>query len=95
MQDGHAVRQVFDDFNPEVVFHLASQSLVFESYRDPKNTFDTNSGVVVAAKNGTKYHYPWCSGATRMKEENKIYFESVEKAREAGYEPAANCKGLE
>jgi len=50
--------------------------------------------TIVASKNGTKYHYVWCSGASTIKEENKIYFSSVEEAKSAGYTPAANCKGL-
>lgn len=54
----------------------------------------TNSGSVVASKNGTKYHYPWCAGAGQISEKNKIYFDSTEAARAAGYTPAANCKGL-
>lgn len=52
------------------------------------------AGQVVASKNGTKYHYPWCAGAQSIKEENKIYFSSIEEARKAGYTPASNCKGL-
>jgi hypothetical protein len=50
--------------------------------------------LFVASKNGTKYHYPWCSGAATIKEENKIWFSSKEQAEAAGYQPAANCKGL-
>ncbi|MFA5987904.1 MAG: hypothetical protein WC797_04640 [Candidatus Paceibacterota bacterium] len=51
-------------------------------------------GQVVASKSGTKYHAPWCSGAKSIKEENKIYFDTIEAARAARYTPAANCKGL-
>jgi hypothetical protein len=51
-------------------------------------------GNYVASKNGTKYHYVWCSGAATIKEENKIYFSTAEEAQKAGYTPAANCKGL-
>lgn len=51
-------------------------------------------GQVVASKNGTKYHFPWCSGAKSISAANKIYFNSVEEARRAGYTPAANCPGL-
>lgn len=54
-----------------------------------------DSGIVVASKNGTKYHFPWCSGAQRIAEKNLISFNSIEEARDAGYTPAANCKGLE
>lgn len=56
---------------------------------------DTNAtGQYVASKNGSKYHFPWCGGAKQMKEENKIWFDSVEEAKAAGYTPAANCPGL-
>ncbi len=64
---------------------------------ESKNTIDSVGqidGKFVASRNSTKYHLPWCSGALRIKEENKIWFESVEEARAAGYSPAANCPGL-
>jgi hypothetical protein len=65
-----------------------------EDTKGKGSTLNNTSGVVVASKNGAKYHYPWCSGAQSIKEENKIWFSSEEKAREAGYTPASNCKGL-
>lgn len=51
-------------------------------------------GTYVASKNGAKYHFPWCAGAKSISEANKIWFNSVEEARAAGYTPASNCKGL-
>lgn len=54
----------------------------------------SSSGIVIGSKNSNKYHYPWCSGAQRISDANKIYFSSVEEARKSGYIPAANCKGL-
>lgn len=51
-------------------------------------------GKYVASKNGTKYHLPWCSGAQRISEANKIWFETKEEAEGRGYTPAANCKGI-
>lgn len=59
-----------------------------------KNMERAISGGVVASKYGSVYHFPWCSGAERMKTENKIWFESIEKAKEAGLRAAKNCKGL-
>ena len=53
-----------------------------------------SSGQVVASKNGTKYHYPWCAGAKQISDKNKITFNSTEEARAKGYTPASNCKGL-
>lgn len=54
----------------------------------------TSTVQYVASKNGTKYHLPWCSGAQRISEENKVWFTSKEDAEAAGYSPAANCKGI-
>lgn len=54
----------------------------------------TEEGGFVASKNSSKYHFPWCPGALRIKEENKIWFSSREEAEKVGYSPAANCKGL-
>jgi hypothetical protein len=55
----------------------------------------SSSGSVVASKTGTKYYFPWCGSASRIKNENKITFNSANEARIAGYQPAANCKGLQ
>ncbi len=41
------LRDVFEEKRPEVVFHLAAQTLVRKSYDDPKLTFDTNVGGTV------------------------------------------------
>ena len=46
---------------------------------------------VVASSGGTRYHLLTCSGAKSIKEANKIYFDSIEQAKAAGYTPAANC----
>lgn len=51
-------------------------------------------GAYVASKNGSKYYLTTCSSASRIKQENRVYFVSVQDARAAGYEPAANCPGL-
>lgn len=36
------LENVFADFQPEIVFHMAAQSLVRLSYREPRETFETN-----------------------------------------------------
>ena len=38
----NAVFRVMQEFKPEVIFHLAAQPLVRESYQDPFNTYETN-----------------------------------------------------
>jgi hypothetical protein len=52
------------------------------------------AGKYVASKSGTKYYLPSCSGVKRIKEENKVWFASVEDAQAAGLTPASNCPGL-
>lgn len=55
---------------------------------------ESAKGLLVASKSGTKYHFPWCSGASQITEKNKIWFNSYEEAQKAGYTAASNCKGL-
>lgn len=43
----YELRKVFKDFKPEIVFHLAAQSIIRTSYDEPKITFDTNAGGTV------------------------------------------------
>lgn len=59
------------------------------------NTSSQNSQCkYVGSKNSDVYHLPECSGAQRIKEENKRCFSSKEEAEKSGYRPAANCPGI-
>mgnify|MGYP001562658463 CR=1 FL=1 len=49
---------------------------------------------IVGNKDSKIYHYENCSGALKMKAENKIYFASILEAKSAGFRPAGNCQGL-
>jgi CDP-glucose 4,6-dehydratase len=42
VRDGSKLREVIGEFKPEIVFHLAAQPLVRQSYVDPIQTIDTN-----------------------------------------------------
>ena len=82
--------------------HPFAESVAGESAAVAKNAENktasyaapVDGGLLVGSREGTKYHFPWCSSAERIKEENKIWFSSREEAENAGYTPAANCKGL-
>ncbi len=52
------------------------------------------TGTYMASKTGSKYYLPSCGSAKRIKEENRVWFATKQQAETAGYEPAANCKGL-
>lgn len=43
VRNREALAKAIDDFRPDMVFHLAAQSLVRKSYADPAGTFETNA----------------------------------------------------
>jgi hypothetical protein len=73
---------------------LGEESSEQTTLGEVKGATTAASGSVVASKNGTKYHYPWCAGAKQISAANLVTFNSTESARAAGYTPASNCKGL-
>jgi len=65
----------------------------------PLSTSNVDSGIktdkiFVASRNGKKYYYAWCESANVIKEQNRVWFSTQAEAEKAGYQPAANCKGL-
>lgn len=38
----HELSRTLEHFSPDIIFHLAAKALVFDSYRDPSETFSTN-----------------------------------------------------
>lgn len=52
---------------------------------------DKTSKHFVASQHGTKYYRLDCSGVNRINNENKVFFITQKKAREAGYEPSSRC----
>ena len=42
IRDYGKLKAVFDEYQPEIVFHLAAQPIVRDSYKDPKYTYETN-----------------------------------------------------
>lgn len=47
IRDLKKLNKAFDEFQPQIVFHLAAQPIVSVSIDDPKGTFDTNVGGTV------------------------------------------------
>lgn len=57
-------------------------------------TINSSPGGVVASKTGSVYYFPWCTGALKIAEANKMTFASELLAKNAGLRPAGNCKGM-
>lgn len=47
IRDWPHLSRVFEEHQPQIVFHLAAQAIVRESYASPKETYDTNVGGTV------------------------------------------------
>ena len=47
IRDFDKLHSVFHQYSPEIVFHLAAQSLVIDGYNNPKETYDVNIGGTV------------------------------------------------
>ena len=50
-------QKIINEFNPEIVFHLAAQPLVLESYKNPLKTWETNlmgTANILNSLNGLK-----------------------------------------
>jgi len=47
IRDYQKLASVFNEYQPEFVFHLAAQPIVRESYQNPKETYDINVGGTV------------------------------------------------
>ena len=42
IRDSNHLKETFDQYRPECVFHLAAQPIVRDSYREPRYTYETN-----------------------------------------------------
>jgi CDP-glucose 4,6-dehydratase len=42
VRDAKRLESVFDQYKPQIVFHMAAQPIVRRSYREPQTTFETN-----------------------------------------------------
>ena len=42
IRDFNSVKKIIDTFKPSIIFHLAAQPLIYESYKKPYLTFDVN-----------------------------------------------------
>lgn len=62
------------------------------SVTDQQNREVGGGKVIAASKNGTKYYFLHCSGLSRIKKENLVYFDSEKEAQKNGFKLAKGCK---
>jgi hypothetical protein len=84
--------QESDDFSTTAENELVSTS----DTQDINEKIDTSPNLpkenrLFGSKKGKKFYYAGCSGAGRIKPENKIYFKNEEEAKIRGYTKAKGC----
>lgn len=72
--------------------NLESDIQIIDLENDKNNNSISGEKMYVASKNGKLYYRIGCSGAGRIKEENKIYFKTKEDAEKFGYTLSSSCK---
>ena len=78
-------------------FYLGYSSKICKApiYAVYSGTSELTKVKFVASRRG-KYFYPeWCDRVEKIKEQNKIYFQSAKEAKNAGYKPSASCGSLD
>jgi hypothetical protein len=69
---------------------LQEDPVVVKAWEEYLKYRDENAHYV-ASKSGTKVYPINCKAGERIKEENRVYFLSVEQAEGFGYEPTSRC----
>jgi CDP-glucose 4,6-dehydratase len=90
------LNKIFDEFQPEIIFHLAAQALVRKSYRDPKETYDVNVGGTVNVFEAFRNHASCklminCT-TDKVYEDLEIDIGYKEEDRLGGYDPYSSSK---
>ena len=80
IRDAHAVKKIMEEFEPEIVFHLAAEALVRRSYQEPLQTMSTN--IL-----GTQHVYEACRNTNSVRAIVSITSDKVyqNQERETGY----------
>jgi micrococcal nuclease len=90
MQEGYAMVYTFP---PNVKYADYFAELQIEAREAKKGLWADvlDSGEYVGSLKSDKYHYPSCSGAETINEENKIWFNDKQSAEDMGYQPCGRC----
>ncbi len=63
-----------------------------ETAAAPDDVSDVFAKDIFASKNGTRYYFSSCTGAGKIKEENKVWFSTEAQAQAAGFTKSSTCK---
>jgi CDP-glucose 4,6-dehydratase len=97
IQDSELLLKVMTDINPEIVIHMAAQSLVKESYMNPKLTYSTNIlgtvNVFEAVRSTTSVKVVLNITSDKCYENKETNIGYTESDSMGGYDPYSSSKG--
>ena len=97
IRDKEAIIKLFNDEKPEVVFHMAAQPLVLESYEFPLETFETNTlgtaNILEAIRLTDTVKTAIFITTDKVYENNEWVWPYRENERMGGYDPYSASKG--
>jgi CDP-glucose 4,6-dehydratase len=96
IRDLGKLESALDDFRPEIIFHLAAQSLVRRSYREPIETYTTNVigtvNVLEAVRNVEAVKSVVVITTDKVYENKEWHWAYRENERLGGFDPYSNSK---
>lgn len=96
IRDRECVKEVMKEENPDIVFHLAAQSLVLDSYRCPVETYDTNVMGTAHVLDAMRFLNKACCGimitTDKCYENNEWVYSYREIDQLGGYDPYSSSK---
>lgn len=99
INDLESLQGVCDEYKPEIVFHLAAQPLVRESYRDPVWTFQTNVmgtvNVLEVIRQTESIKWAVLITTDKVYENLETMRPYLETDRLGGYDPYSTSKAMD
>ncbi|MBI4648418.1 MAG: CDP-glucose 4,6-dehydratase [Bacteroidia bacterium] len=97
IRDKNKVFNIFAQFQPEIVFHLAAQALVLDSYNDPLYTYETNTlgtaNILEAIRKSNSVHSAVFITSDKVYENHEWIWGYRENDPKGGFDPYSSSKG--
>lgn len=97
VRDRARLAQVFDEFKPDMVFHLAAQALVRRAYADPAGTFETNTlgmvNVLECVRTSPSVQVGVLITSDKAYRNDEVYWGYRETDALGGHDPYSASKG--
>ena len=78
--------------SPAIVQQTIEKETPFSESQQNITTDNDSDVVYVGSLGSDKYHIQTCRWAKEIKEQNVVYFESIDQAKSKGYSPCGTCK---